>query len=303
MNKKYTIAIGIPAHNESANIARLLKSIQSQMVNDMFTIKKIIVACDGCTDNTNLIVKDFIKKDKRISLIDDGERLGQSGRLNNFYRILKEDIFITFDADTKLANRNVVYEIVKQFIDESVMLVGGNDTPDVPRNFIEKIGSVWVEAWYMMRYKINGGDTVHNHKGCVSAGRLSFLRSLNIPKDVFANDDYLYFSCKEAGYKFKFADKAVVYYKIPSNFNDYMFQTTRFLNLKHRIPKYFGNKVYDSYRIPTTNKIYGILRELIKEPFYMTLAILMQLLLRITKNLYLDKYRGVSWREIKSSKI
>lgn len=302
MNKKIKISIGIPAHNEELNIKRLLMSILSQKVDDRFEIKKIIVACDGCTDNTSKIVKSIKNIDSRISVIDDGKRLGQSGRLNNFYKLLTEDIFITFDADTRLSDNHVVNEIAKKFIDEKVMLVGGNDTPDIPRNFIEKVGSVWVESWYIMRRNINDGDTVHNHKGCVSAGRLSFLKKLHIPKDVFANDDYLYFSCKEKGFKFEFAEKAVVYYRIPSNFKEYMTQTTRFLGLKHRIPKYFGEKVYEYYKIPFKNKIIGITKEMIKEPFYMTIAIFMQVFQRIYKNKYSENYSGVSWKEIKSSK-
>ncbi len=302
MNKKIKISIGIPAHNEESNIKRLLLSILNQQVDNRFEIKKIIVACDGCTDNTSKIVKSMKNIDSRISVIDDGKRLGQSGRLNNFYKLLSEDVFITFDADTRLSNNHVVNELAKKFVDEKVMLVGGNDTPDTPRNFIEKVGSVWVESWYIMRRNINNGDTVHNHKGCVSAGRLSFLKKLRIPKDVFANDDYLYFSCKEKGFKFEFAEKAVVYYRIPSNFKEYMTQTTRFLGLKHRIPKYFGEKVYGYYKIPLKNKITGIIKELIKEPFYMTIAIFMQIFQRVYKNKYIENYSGVSWKEIKSSK-
>lgn len=302
MYKKIKISIGIPAHNEESNIKRLLLSILNQQVDNRFEIKKIIVACDGCTDNTSKIVKSMKNIDSRISVIDDGKRLGQSGRLNNFYKLLSEDVFITFDADTRLSNNHVVNELAKKFVDEKVMLVGGNDTPDTPRNFIEKVGSVWVESWYIMRRNINKGDTVHNHKGCVSAGRLSFLKKLRIPKDVFANDDYLYFSCKEKGFKFEFAEKAVVYYRIPSNFKEYMTQTTRFLGLKHRIPKYFGKKVYGYYKIPLKNKITGIIKELIKEPFYMTIAIFMQIFQRVYKNKYIENYSGVSWKEIKSSK-
>ena len=300
--KKLTITIGIPAHNEEANIGKLLDCILSQKIDSYFLLKEIIVACDGCTDKTNEIVLEKSKTDTRIKLIDDGKRLGQSGRLNQFYKMSTNDIFITFDADTLLKEKTVINEIAKQFLDPKVGLVGGNDTPNTPRNLIEKIGEVWVRAWYKMRYKLNNGDTVHNHKGCVSAGRVEFLKRLKIPKSIFANDDFLYFSCKQQGYKFKFAEKAIVYYRIPSTYKDYMTQTTRFLNLKHRIAGYFGSWVYEDYKVPLKNKISGIVLTFIESPIVMLVAICFQIIQRLTKKTYTENYTGVSWQIIKSSK-
>jgi cellulose synthase/poly-beta-1,6-N-acetylglucosamine synthase-like glycosyltransferase len=299
---KLTIAIGIPAHNEEANIGILLDCISNQKLDTNYCLKNVYVACDGCSDNTAKFAIQKSKIDQRVKVIDDGQRLGQSGRLNQFYQNVTEDIFITFDADTLLDNDSVVNEIAKHFDDLKVVLVGGNDTPNKPRNLIEKIGAVWVLSWYKMRYRLNNGDTVHNHKGCVSAGRVSFLKKLKIPKEVFANDDYLYFSCKKLEYKFKFAEKAVVYYRIPSTFNEYMTQTTRFLNLKHRIADHFGNWVYDEYHVPLQNKLYGLISTFLLHPILMTLAVVLQIFQRLAKGYYTEKYSGVSWKEIKSSK-
>jgi cellulose synthase/poly-beta-1,6-N-acetylglucosamine synthase-like glycosyltransferase len=300
--QKLTITVGIPAHNEEANIGHLLDCLYGQKVDDNYEIKNIIVACDGCTDNTALVAANKSKIDTRIKVINDGERLGQSGRLNLFYKNVKEDVFITFDADTLLDNSHVINEIASQFEDPKVGLVGGNDTPNKPRNIIEKIGAVWVLSWYKMRKNLNNGDTVHNHKGCVSAGRISFLKRLKIPKDIFANDDFLYFSCIQLGYKFRFAEKAIVYYRIPSTFTDYMTQTTRFLNLKHRIASHFGDWVYDLYHVPLKNKIYGLTATFIFHPLLTILAITFQVIQRLSKNHYTENYSGISWKEIKSSK-
>lgn len=302
MKKIMTIGIGIPAHNEEANIRKLLESIIEQKTDSKYIIEEIIVACDGCTDKTADIVRKIGNKDKRVKVIDDGKRHGQSGRLNRFYKSIKSDIFITFDADTRLASDNVVNEIARMFDDERVMLVGGNDQPDFPKNLIQKIGRVWVESWYEMRSKINDGDTVHNHKGCVSAGRMTFLRSVKIPQNIFSNDDFLYFSCKQMGYKFKFAQKAVVYYKIPSNFHEYMTQTTRFLGLKHRVAKYFGEQIYEDYKIPLKNKIRGLIVTFLRHPLLLTFAIILQVYQRLFKKFYTENYKGVSWTVIKSSK-
>ena len=61
MNKKPTVTIGIPAHNEEANIANMLNSVISQEQKSFF-LEKIIVALDGCTDNTESEAREFAKK-------------------------------------------------------------------------------------------------------------------------------------------------------------------------------------------------------------------------------------------------
>ena len=300
--KKITLTIGIPAHNEEANIGNLLNCISKQKLDNRFDLKEVIVACDGCTDGTsNVVLKNAIKN-KKIKVIDDGKRIGKLSRLNNFYNTVKTQLLVVFDADTLLKDNYTLNEIAKQFLDPQVGLVGGNDTPNIPRNIIEKIGEVWVRAWYKMRFKLNNGDTIHNHKGCVSAGRIEFLNKIKIPKNIFSDDDFLYFSCKKLGYKFKFAEKAVVYYHIPSTYKDYMTQTTRFLNLKHQIAKHFGDWVYEEYKVPLKNKIFGLVSTFFENPLLMSLAVLFQLLQRLTKTMYIERYKGVSWTEIKSSK-
>lgn len=302
MKKIITATIGIPAHNEERNIKTLLSSILTQKVSKKFALNHIIVACDGCTDKTASIVKKMHKLDRRIEVINDGKRLGQIGRLNNFYKIVNDDIFITFDADTRLGTNYVVDSLLREFEDSQVALVGGNDTPDHPKTLIAKIGNVWVSSWYEMRHKLNGGDTVHNHKGCVSAGRASFLKSIKMPVKVYSNDDFLYFSCKLAGYKFKFAKDAIVYYKIPTSFHEYMTQTTRFLGLKDRIAEHFGDWVYADYAVPKSDKIRGLIITFLRHPILLSLAVCLQLFQRFAKKYYTENYVGVSWKIIGSSK-
>lgn len=301
--KKLTIAIGVPAHNESANIGFLIKSFLAQKIKPGFELTKIYILCDGCTDNTAEVAIKAGGGDKRLAVKNDGRRLGKPSRLNYLYTHAQEDILIMFDGDVRLGSPFIVSEMASKFTDEKVMLVGGNDTPDFPRNWVEKFGSVWVQAWYEMRCNINGGDTVHNLKGCAVAGRTTFLRSLSMPKSMMSDDDFLYFSCKKKGYKFMFAEKAHVYYRIPSTLNEYLTQTTRFLSLKQQIISHFGPWTKDHYKVPTYNKIAGLLKVFMKNPFYLLIAVFMQIVQRILKPLYADKYLNGSWKTIKTSKI
>ena len=288
-----TVTIGIPAHNEEANIGKLLDSIKIQIGKE-FILEKVIVACDGCTDNTNSIVKSYSKKYKIIKLIDDGKRFGKPERLNNFYKMNTSDILIIFDADTVLGSPFVINEFAKAFKNSEIGLVGGNDTPQIPKNFVQKMAAVWIDVWYESRVDFNEGVTVNNHKGCASALSRSLCKKMEIPKEIVVGDeDYVYFKAKLLGYKFKFAKKAIVYYSVPSTVNEFFVQTTRFLNTKNDIAKYFGDWIYKEFKIPNIRKVRALFIVFIKEPFYLPIAIMFQVFQRFFEFKYKDNYRHI----------
>lgn len=199
INRK-TVQIGIPAHNEAANIASLIESILSQK-GDAFVLQQVTVACDGCTDSTAHIVERIHAKNPVVRVIDDGKRLGQAGRLNQFYKNLTADIFITFDADVALTHDYVIEEIVKAFDDKTVGLVGGLYIPYPQKTLVGRSLEAYQLAWREMISRVHGGDNVHHHPGRVSAGSREFLKDTQIPLDIVANDHFLYFKALEKGFK------------------------------------------------------------------------------------------------------
>ncbi len=299
-----TITVGIPAHNEELNIEKLLNSIFRQK-GDNYILEKVLVGLDGCTDNTKAVVKRYILKNhlrKQIMIIDDGKRLGQEGRLNQFYKLNKSDIIATFDADTILGTKFVLKEITSCFESSPVGLVGGADTPAKPNNFVQKVASIWVDIWYETRADYNGGVSVNNHKGCASALSAKFAKKAHIPRGIVGNDDYLYFRAKQLGFTFKFAKKAIVYYTVPANLHDYFTQTTRFLLAKDSVAKYFGDWVYEEYKIPVSRKLLALVKVFIKNPFYFGCAVIFQVYLRIFKERFRDTYKGGFWITAQSTK-
>ncbi|HYV33604.1 MAG TPA: glycosyltransferase family 2 protein, partial [Candidatus Limnocylindria bacterium] len=144
-----TIFIGIPAYNEAQNILKLLESIMAQK-QDAFEVTEIIVICDGCTDNTADLVRNFTQKHLKIKLVDERQRLGQAQRLNQLYKMASQDIFITFDADIILADTGVITKLVEGFNEPKVGLVGGNNIAFAQKNWVEKMAAVWDELWYQI---------------------------------------------------------------------------------------------------------------------------------------------------------
>lgn len=301
MKNKLKVSIGIPAHNEEKHIKELLESIFVQK-RENFILKHVIIACDGCSDDTAKIVNDFSRYHKEIVLIDDGRRLGKAQRLNEFYAINDSDILIIFDADTTLGNDYVVNEMSKPFLNKNVMLVGGNDTPKLSRNFVQKMAAVWVNVWYKARVNFNDGVTVNNHKGCASAIRRSFAKKMLLPKEIVGEEDYVYFMVKKSGYNFVFAKKAIVYYSLPATLKDFLVQTTRFVTSKDILSEMLGNWIYQEYKIPVFDKMRALFEEFIEEPIYLPIAVFFQIVQRISSPLFVEKYTNGYWKIIKSSK-
>ena len=79
----FSLAVGIMAHNEEANIERLMRSLQGQRLRRGF-IKEIVVTASGCTDGTVGIVRRVMEEDARIRLLVQATREGKASAINLF---------------------------------------------------------------------------------------------------------------------------------------------------------------------------------------------------------------------------
>ncbi len=300
--KKISVTVGIPAYNEEKNIENILNDILFQDKNS-FVLKKIYVSSDGSTDETSKIVKRFVKKYDFITLLDNKEKLGKSTRLNELYKLSNTDIYINFDADQKLGDKFVIEEIIKKFNKSKVGVVGASSLPMKPKKFFEKIVVAWINVWISVREDYKKGNTIHNHLGCASAMRKNIYKNINLPKNLIADEDYIYFSAMKMGYDFRFAKNARVYYKSASNINDFFIQHSRFLMIKDIVAEHFGSWVLDYYIIPKKYKINSLLKNLIRNPIYLSFSIVLQMLLVIYKKLNNENYNSGKWKEVKTSKV
>src|SRR5579871_5253679 len=111
MKKVTTISVGIPAYNEEANIAQLLRLLLKQRGNN-FILQKIFVISDGSSDTTAKEVAAV--GSNKVYFKDDKKRLGKSARLEEIFRLNRSDVLLLMDADvifkddylfTKMLNR------------------------------------------------------------------------------------------------------------------------------------------------------------------------------------------------------
>lgn len=300
--QKPTLSIYLPAHNEEKGIARTLMTILNQKRSN-FTLQTVTVLCDGCTDSTEEIVKKIGKKHPVVKVINDGRRLGKAGRISHSHALATSDILINIDSDCLLPDKQCLVEVVKKFDNPRVGLVGAHDLPLPARGFFEHIAVYNINIWHQIRKNVNGGKTLHNHHGCITAKSKAVYKNVIIPTNIIADDDFVFFRTLELGFEFDYAPKARMYYRAPTNYSDYMKQQVRFINLKNEIFITFGEWTKDYYPIPMNYKIKGILVSLLRDPILFSFAILLNVLIRMRADLEtIDAQSDGTWETINSSK-
>jgi cellulose synthase/poly-beta-1,6-N-acetylglucosamine synthase-like glycosyltransferase len=279
MPNKLEVAMVIPTHNGSATIVPLLDSLVQQAM-DAYCLTSITVACDGCTDDTAAVVCKFAAHHPVVTVIDDGQRLGKSGRLNSLFKEARADLVITMDDDLILNSKSTVAELVDCFRDERIGLAGGHDIPLPPGNFCQRILFCSDMLWHEIRHDIRQGDSVHNNPGRCMALRRDVYKHVHVP-DTSGDDEYLYFRTRQLGYRFKFAKRAFCYYRLPGNFKDAFAQSRRHLLSKRDIFNSLGSEFQSAYRIPTLLKLKAIAKLLPRHRVFLLLALAFQISVRL----------------------
>lgn len=116
-----TVSVIVAVHNEEHHIGQKLESTY----NLQYPQEKleVIVAADGCTDNTHSVVEGF--SDRGTKLIVLPEREGKTAAQNVAARVGRGEILIFTDATTQLLP-DAITRLVEAFADARVGCVGGN---------------------------------------------------------------------------------------------------------------------------------------------------------------------------------
>ena len=105
------VSILIPARNEELNIESILTGLQSQDYKNI----EILVFDDQSTDRTGEIVRQFIKQDNRIKLIESGGLppgwLGKNHACHELSKRANGKYFLFVDADVRLSKNIIIQSI------------------------------------------------------------------------------------------------------------------------------------------------------------------------------------------------
>lgn len=266
MINKLHVTIGIPAYNEEANIGRLLKSLYRQ-TQDSFVLDKILVVCDGPTDETVRIVQKFSKRYGIVICLNDPIRRGVRFRTQQIINISKSDVLVFFDGDTLPQDINTLDQLVGVFNDSLVQLASARIKPLQPITKFEYMHFAWRSVWSALTEKWRGGNNIYNFRGVGIAIRRDFSKYIRLPENITsASSHFIYLSAKQRSLKTTFCSTAVIHYRLAKSLKDYLLQLNRGRNDSHILKNMFPKIYQTEYVIPKKLILYVILIQILYKP-------------------------------------
>ncbi|MBI2008654.1 glycosyltransferase [Candidatus Amesbacteria bacterium] len=242
---KPTVSICISAFNEEKNIRSLVMAYLGQL-HPNFILKEIIVVADGCTDNTIGAINSL--KDKKLKIIDGKSRKGLIPRVNQLLQSSRGDIIVLSDADIRL-EANTVSKLIKPFAKFDVGMVGAKASPVIGNSLLQKGIAVSVKAYTDFAESYHHGKNLYTCKGVVALSR-QLANKIKIPDYVYAQDAFLYLSCRQFGFKYEYVKTAQIWYYLPSTVSDHLKQNRRFESTYGNLRKHFGQLADSEYYRP-----------------------------------------------------
>ncbi|MDM8529287.1 glycosyltransferase [Anaerolineales bacterium HSG24] len=214
--KKIECSIGITAHNEEANIAKILHAVRSQRLHQV-KIVDIIVVASGCTDRTIEIVEESIAIEPRLQLHVQARREGKTSAINIFLKHAATNICVLESGDT-IPHEDAIENMVRMFDDPAVGMTGAHK---VPVNTPEHI----VGFLTHLRLKME-------HQLCLEIPRLGELIAFRklfdqIPSDVAMDEAFVEAIMIRSGLQIRYAPDAVVFNMGPETVSDFVKQRRR----------------------------------------------------------------------------
>jgi cellulose synthase/poly-beta-1,6-N-acetylglucosamine synthase-like glycosyltransferase len=230
----------VTAHNEEANISKLLARLVSQQLNEV-EITEIIVVASGCTDRTVEIIKDWQAREPRIRLFVQEKREGKPAAVSLFIQNASEDICVLESGDTLPAD-DTIENLVLPFADPQVGMTGAQKIPvNAPNDVIGYLSHLRLRM---------------EHELCLEIPRLgelvAFRKVLDrIPPDVAMDEAFVEALVVKRGLQVRYAPDARVYNMGPSTVSDFIRQRRRNYAGHLHLKRKYGYKVssLDSPRV------------------------------------------------------
>lgn len=210
-------SIGIMAYNEEENIRSLLDSILVQNLT-FCVIWEIVIVSSGSTDKTNEIIEDFARKDPRIRLIIQTERLGKASAINLFLKNVKPGVCVLVNSDSIL-DTDAVEFLVKPFDKPDIGMAGGRPIPFYhPNCFMRSVNNFMWDLHHEISLR-------SPKMGELIAFRNNIVQ--RIIEDTAVDEFCIEWLIKNSGYKIVYILESNVYIRTPATVRDFISQRRR----------------------------------------------------------------------------
>jgi len=279
------ISIGICVYNEEANIGRLLHNLLR--LQDLPEGTEILVVCSGCTDSSPTIVRGFCKKDRRVKMLLEPERLGKSSAVNKILNEYTGDFLFLISADS-IPHKGAVWKVLRGFDEDNVGIVGGSPTP-----INEGKSANGVEAIAHLMWRLHNRTLeLLSHDGVLThaCGEMFCMRRgivSEVPLDVINDDKYISLQADRRGYRVLFDSEAKVTIKVPSTISDLLNQRRRVTYGHYQLKKMLrcSPRTLDSMMIYDPKRVIRIFADFIQEDFKRIPILIPAIILELAANL------------------
>jgi glycosyltransferase involved in cell wall biosynthesis len=121
-----TISIVVPIYNEKDNIIDFYSSV-IQTIDQINAVFEIIFVADPSEDGSELIVRDLIRQDQRVKLIELSRRFGQPASIFCGLKNCKGDAVIVMDVDLQ-DPPPVINELIREWQEGNLIVLAVRDS-------------------------------------------------------------------------------------------------------------------------------------------------------------------------------
>jgi glycosyltransferase involved in cell wall biosynthesis len=248
------VSIVVPAHNEAANIARLLTALLKQQTR-VARIVEIVVVASGCTDDTAEVAREFGRGRPGVHVHVQERREGKVAAINAYLKIRdpRADIVVISSADLDL-HEDVVEKMVVSLRDHpDVGMVGGRPVPNNDGSTLvgRMVGLLW-ELHHRVSLEVpKMGEIV-----AFRASLVEYVSELSVVDEASIED-----IVRAKGYKLGYVPDAIVTNHGPETLPEYFEQRRRVARGHYWLKFAFGYEVATLDRSLLVRAALGAVRE------------------------------------------
>jgi cellulose synthase/poly-beta-1,6-N-acetylglucosamine synthase-like glycosyltransferase/peptidoglycan/xylan/chitin deacetylase (PgdA/CDA1 family) len=208
------VSVLIPAFNEERVI---VDSVRRVLASENVELE-ILVIDDGSKDATSAVVREAFADEPRVRLLTL-ENGGKANALNRGLAMVRGDVIIALDADTRFQKNTVAY-LARWFDDPEIGAVAGNAKVGNRFNLVTRWQSVeYVTAQNLERRALTQFDAITVVPGAVGAWRRAALDAVGgYPTDTLAEDQDLTIAIQRVGWRIGYDIAAVAWTEAPESF-------------------------------------------------------------------------------------
>lgn len=215
-----TVTVVIPAYNEQANLARLVRQTLAEPWGAPMTLDRLLIVDDCSHDGTQAMTDDLARAHERVRVIRHGLRGGKNAAMRTGLSVCASDVIVFVDADVALAPGCLTGMVGLLLKDTTLAGASCINEPLPARSWRERPSRF--QALLIAALRRRG----HGSLARVYALRRSAIEGLNLPDNIY-DDLYIMRWLRNHGLRYGVCAEAIVSIRSATGLRDFAKQTVR----------------------------------------------------------------------------